>query len=688
MNEQHRGRGGSQDRGRGRGKGRGRVRTRGHRRAVSTQYAVHASSSNTQATHNVDCVSAMPFTDMQAVRANGAMPRDMTSAKFETLPLAPELHRALCEVFKYSAMTTVQSQSIHVALNGTDLLVRARTGTGKTLAFLLPTMNRVISTGPTKGTNILIISPTRELAMQIANEAKMTLTFVKQVTTQVVVGGTNVRADLAQIEKNGAPSILVATPGRLLDHLNNRDSGFAEAVKGLDALILDEADRLLDMGFAPDLRRIFELIPPVSARQTLLYSATMPADLQEMAGMALKSDYRVIDCVGEEGSTHEHVAQSLFVTSVENQIDALGVLLIQCMKVPGYKIIVFFTTARLTQFCAELFEAMGRSVLEIHSRKSQGHRNKVSKAFRQGKELIMFTSDVTARGLDYPDVTTVIQVGLPIDKDQYIHRIGRTARAGKCGSGVLLLADFEAPFFRNKFSDLHLQEIDKLPEDAMKAVHQATEAAAKKLPYGTKSVAFQAWLGFYNAKLKQLGWTKNELVTQANNWALNVAKLDESPALLARTAERMGLSGVQHLRIERKVGVPRSEYGTIHERFGMNDGRGGRGKGRGMLASHRSGRGRGRRGGRRWSKHESERVGSSGGIIPKRESEPQEELLRSTQRNKKQAKSDEHDRHGNDKPGTTEHVSNDGQVQSTDIWQSFSRGYRDERGEVIVTETW
>lgn len=648
---------------------------------------------------NGTCTKATPNSDVQTNEANDSRLSDMTDAKFETLSIAPELHRALSEVFKYPVMTVVQSRTINVALDGTDILVKARTGTGKTLAFLLPTLHRIMSATPSKGIRILVISPTRELATQIAAEAKMTLTFVEQMTTQVVVGGTNVRTDLAFIRKNGPPSVLVATPGRLLDHLENHESGFTEAVMDLDVLVLDEADRLLDMGFAPDLMRILDALPPVSARQTLLFSATMATSMQDIVNMVLKSDHKVIDCVGEGESTHAHVAQSLFVTPIEKQVDALGVLLIQCMKVPDYKIIVFFTTARLTQFFAELFEAMGRSVLEIHSRKSQGQRNKVSSAFRTGKKLIMFTSDVTARGLDYPDVTTVIQVGLPMDKSQYIHRIGRTARAGKGGSGVLLLAEFEAPSFKDKASGLPLQTIDRLPEDTMEAMHLATESAVKTLPYSTKADAFQAWLGFYNSKLKQLGWTKRKLVTQANYWAVNVAKLNEPPAMSPRLAGRIGLSGIPELRVEGRDRLLGRDHGRTRDRRGVDNEKRGRWRNEELQGPYRGGRdragrggrGRGGRGGRRGGGRGNERDDGYRRNRMEWKSVHEENLVQE-ERISEHEKYDGYGQHAMaNNPLAADHVNGDGdgcnrqRTESPDKWQPFSGEHHD---DMIETETW
>ncbi|CDF39563.1 unnamed protein product [Chondrus crispus] len=514
----------------------------------------------------------------------------MTAARFDALPVAPPLRRAMAEVFKYDTMTHVQSAAVPVALEGADLLVKARTGTGKTLAFLLPTLHAVAQSPPKNGTAVLVISPTRELAQQIAEEARMLLSYLPRFTLQVLVGGTNIRSDLAAVRRSGPPTLLVATPGRLLDHLGNPSSGFPAAMHTLSALILDEADRLLDMGFAPDLKRIFHAIPSVQHRQTLLFSATMPADVENMARMALKPDFKVVDCVGEGENTHHHVKQSMLVTSLPDQMPALAAVLAEHTKLKDYKIIVFFTTARQTQFSSELFAMANTPVLEIHSRKSQGHRTKVSDKFRNGKSLIMFTSDVTARGLDYPDVSAVIQVGLPADKSQYVHRIGRTARAGKDGSGVLLLADFEAQSFMRKATDLPIQRIDSLPDTVMRPMRATMASSVGKVPYGTKAGAYQAWLGFYNSNLKNLHWKKEDLVAMANQWAMNVAALSEPPALLARTVGKMGLRDVQGLRVEGRNGVPRSERSVSGT--GAGGGRGGRG-GRGRASGSEGGRWRG-----------------------------------------------------------------------------------------------
>merc|ERR1719296_160315 len=304
-----------------------------------------------------------------------------------------------------------------------------------------------------------------------------------------------------------------------------------------------------------------------------------------IARFALGDQFQHVDCVGQEVSTHQHVPQEVLVHPVGEQMQELLLLMREGMADPHFKIMVFFTTARLTQFFAELFNDIHRAggapspVLEIHSRKSQGHRNKVSQQFREGKNAIMFSSDVSARGMDYPDVTKVVQVGLPQDRAQYIHRLGRTARAGRGGAGCLLLADFEAHFVRKLKSGKDPLPIKDHPRSDAAALEEAarwTSAATTRLSPLTHSMAYQAWLGFYNSNLRAMGWSQAELVSQANDWSVHCCGLAEPPSLQAKTVGKMGLKGVPGLRIEGRGGVPHRE-----QQDGQGGGRGGGGGGSG-----------------------------------------------------------------------------------------------------------
>ncbi|CAM9593604.1 unnamed protein product [Choristocarpus tenellus] len=230
----------------------------------------------------------------------------ITSERFDYLPLSDNTRNAISEVLKYEFMTKVQAQSIPVCIEGGDVLAKAKTGTGKTLAFLIPAIERAARRGQkTKGVSGLIISPTHELAQQIATEAQQVMSF-HGMRLQCVVGGVNINRDLKALSM-GVPHILVATPGRLQDLLANH--GLGPAMRNLDTLILDEGDQLLDMGFRAAIENIIRQLPVTGDRQTLMFSATMPKDVQAIAQLAMKPDYSIVDCVGREDNTHTHVEQ-------------------------------------------------------------------------------------------------------------------------------------------------------------------------------------------------------------------------------------------------------------------------------------------------------------------------------------------------------------------------------------------
>ena len=516
----------------------------------------------------------------------------LTTSSFGSLPLSAPTQRAISEVLRYERMTLVQEQTLPVALRGVDVIAKAKTGTGKTIGFLLPTVERLAALAHTSGGSLprgvlaLAISPTRELASQIREEAEQLIAFHKPLLrSAVVVGGTNVQSDAKKLGGN-PPSILVATPGRLNDLLGNH--GLAGCFSELRALIFDEADQLLEMGFRPAVLEILEpLKPSAPTRQTLLFSATLPKDVLKVAQFATHGDAQLIDTVGEEETqTNAHVEQTFTLTALPAQAAELAALLQTLTRSPPYKIVVFFVTARLTQLYCEAFGQIGTRVLEMHSRRSQSQRTRVADEFRDGDNLIMFSSDVSARGMDYPDVTAVIQVGMPSSKEQYIHRLGRTGRAGKAGGGYLLLTHDEAPFLK-LISDLPAaRRPPQLDAAGAAAVGKTLAAAFGHVAASTKSAAYQAWLGFYNTYTKRLGWSKAECVQKANGFASVVLGLETPPTIEAITVRKMGLGGVAGLVIG-GAGKSRPSIG----------GGGGKGGGRGRGGGGGGGKGGGRGGG-------------------------------------------------------------------------------------------
>eukprot|EP00729_Bicosta_minor_P009051 gene9051-23845_t len=416
---------------------------------------------------------------------------------------------ALTRGFGYVTASPVQAQAIPIAMQGIDVLARAKTGTGKTLAFLIPAFEQIARMQAAPGKiRCLVISPTRELATQIAVEGK-TLAQPHGFKIQTVMGGKFQSAEQKRL-KAGC-ELLVATPGRLQDHLDN-SPGFKASLGQLAVLILDEADQLLEMGFKKEIEKILRSLPPPSTRQTLLFSATVTPQVQQIAQSALRpgKNQAYCDCISKgEDHTHAKVPQYQMVVPMSDLIQTFVSLIELQRKDPTHKVIVFFATARCTQFFAELFCAAGIPVLDIHSRKSQSQRTKASDQFRKAKSAVLFSSDVSARGMDYPDVSYVLQVGCASSREQYVHRIGRSGRAGKSGEAMLLLCDFEAFFLRDQ--------------------------------------TYQAWLGFYKGLLRKIGWKPHQLVSAANELSRLIG-LSEPPALLARTIGKMGLRGTPGLR--------------------------------------------------------------------------------------------------------------------------------------------
>jgi len=473
----------------------------------------------------------------------------LSDIEFNSLQcVSNQSRRAVAEILKYKYLTKVQHATLESVLSGIDVVAKAKTGTGKTVAFLLPMIERIIEqrNAPSNSISGLILSPTRELAIQIAKEAEVLTTFHDNISIGCFIGGTNVNKDIKKLQRG--IDILVVTPGRLIDHLKNNNANIRERVRNLSTLVMDEADQLLDMGFKKEIDTILSYLPSTTDRQTLLYSATFTQSVKIMAKAALKPHHVFIDTI-EEGDqqTNTHVPQESMTCTIDEVTSTLETILTKHMQSQNvYKILVFFNTARTAGFMAQLFQTAGYNTLEMHSRKSQSFRAKRSKEFHEGKNIMMFSSDVSARGVDYPDVTLIVQVGLT-DKQQYIHRLGRTGRAGRTGRGILLLCDFEKQFLKElKDLDISHVETPNSNHDQLK-----TTALLKRLPKALQpdgERAYAAYLGYYNSNLKRIGLNKPALVELANHFSRTIGFKDP-PKLQKKTVGKMGLKGTPGLRI-------------------------------------------------------------------------------------------------------------------------------------------
>ncbi|KAL3738115.1 hypothetical protein ACJRO7_019620 [Eucalyptus globulus] len=469
-----------------------------------------------------------------------------TQKRFDECDISPLSIKALSSA-GYVRMTKVQEATL--SLDGKDAVIKAKTGTGKSVAFLLPAIETVLKLHSNKNQRVppiyvLILCPTRELASQLAAEARALLKYHDGIGVQTLVGGTRFKDDQKRLESDSC-EIIVATPGRLLDHVENK-SGISVRLMGLKMLIVDEADHLLDLGFRKDMEKIVDCLP--RQKQSLLFSATMPKEVRRISQLVLKREHAYIDTVGVGCvETHAQVKQSYVVAPHDMHFQVVYHFLKEhILEAPDYKVIVFCTTGMVTSLLYLLLREMRMNVREMHSRKPQLYRTRICNEFRESKRLILVTSDVSSRGMNYPDVTLVLQVGIPSDREQYIHRLGRTGREGKEGKGILLLAPWEE-YFLDEVKDLPM---DRIPVPSVEPdVKVRMEHSMAKVDTSVKEAAYHAWLGYYNS-IREIGRDKTTLVELANRFCESIG-LKNPPALFRKTALKMGLKDIPGIRIRK-----------------------------------------------------------------------------------------------------------------------------------------
>ncbi|KAF8845395.1 DEAD-domain-containing protein [Paxillus ammoniavirescens] len=359
---------------------------------------------------------------------------------FSSLELSEATNKALADM-KFETMTPVQAKTIPPLLAGKDVLGAAQTGSGKTLAFLIPAVELLhrMKFKPRNGTGIVIVSPTRELALQIFGVAKDLMAYHSQ-TFGIVIGGANRRAEAEKLEKG--VNLVVATPGRLLDHLQNT-KGFV--FRNLKALVIDEADRILEIGFEEEIKKIISILPN-DGRQSMLFSATQTTKVQDLARISLRPGPLLIDVDKQEAtSTVSTLSQGYVVCPSDRRFLLLFTFLKKNSK---KKIIVFFSSCNSVKYHGELLNYIDVPVLDLHGKQKQQKRTNTFFEFINAESGILLCTDVAARGLDIPRVDWIIQYDPPDDPRDYIHRVGRTARAGKVGKSLLFLLESELGFLR------------------------------------------------------------------------------------------------------------------------------------------------------------------------------------------------------------------------------------------------
>jgi ATP-dependent RNA helicase MSS116 len=349
---------------------------------------------------------------------------------------------------------------------------------------------------------------------------------------------------------NGNPSILVATPGRLKDYLS--DEYTAEKLANFQTLVLDEADTMLESGFLADVKQILQLIPTKKQTgwQGMCFSATIPPKVKDVVKVVLKPGYTSISCIQEnETPTHERVPQyHVIIPSVAETFTALASLLSVEIKQCS-KIIVFGVTANMVALMAKVF-GQGLTplkVFEIHSRLNQGARTRTTDAFKEASSGILFASDVIGRGMDFPNVDLVIQVGLPSNGEQYVHRVGRTARAGNDGRAIILLTPAESFFMKvNRHLPIQPHPETKAVLEGAAAYEDPVTQAMYSIDEEIKQRAYSSYIGFFagSGLLKQVRLDKPGLVQLANELAIKGMACPEPPPMDKKVIGKMGLKGV------------------------------------------------------------------------------------------------------------------------------------------------
>ena len=370
---------------------------------------------------------------------------NQTITTFQGLGIAPGI-LAILQRLQYVQPTPIQSQTIPVAIEGKDVVGAAQTGTGQTLAIAVPMVQR-LANSRSQG---LVLLPTRELALQVDEEFRK-IGHPLGLRTAVLIGGLSLRPQVQAIRRN--PHVIIAAPGRLIDHLQQKNIRLGS----INTLVLDEADRMLDMGFLPQITRILQAVP--KDRQTMLFSATLSQEVMTIASSHMKLPVRIE--IAPSGTTVEKVTQEIFIVAK----NAKRRLLEKILSERKGSVLVFTRTKYGARHVGAAVRAMGHMSSEIHSNRSLNQRTDALAGFKSGKYRVLIATDIAARGIDVQGIELVLNYDLPAQAEDYVHRIGRTARAGAEGHAISFALPEEQRGIRNieRLIRKNLQ-ISKLPE--------------------------------------------------------------------------------------------------------------------------------------------------------------------------------------------------------------------------------
>jgi ATP-dependent RNA helicase RhlE len=395
-----------------------------------------------------------------------AAPKDFMN--FSELGLDDVLVR-VCESLGYTEPTPIQQQAIPIVLGGSDLIGCAETGTGKTAAFLLPIIQRMAQQ-PRPGIRLLVLAPTRELATQIEASYRSLLPKKTAARCVTLIGGAGMSRQTDLLRRG--VSVVIATPGRLLDHMERGAVNFAH----IEALVLDEADRMLDMGFWPAIRRVLAALP--TERQTLLFSATMSPAIETIARSNMRKP-KLVE-VSVRGAAATTVEQTAYPVAMESKT----ALLLDLLERERFeRVLVFTRTRRGAERLSHILEAREHKVNRIHADRTQPQREAALRGFKDGKTRVLVATDIAARGIDVDSISHVINYDVPAAPEDYVHRIGRTGRAGNRGRAITLVTPVEELSMR-AIERLTGQAVERVLLQGFGGVQLATPGAAK--PFAAK----------------------------------------------------------------------------------------------------------------------------------------------------------------------------------------------------------
>lgn len=333
-----------------------------------------------------------------------------------------------CGSLGFEKPTPIQREAVPRVIDGADIIGCAETGTGKTAAFLLPAIQKMMA-APRPGTRLLVIAPTRELAIQIEANYQ-SLNISKKLKSVILVGGASIKKQLDGLKQS--PAVVIATPGRLIDHIERRSVDLS----GIEMLVLDEADRMLDMGFWPDVRKVLEKLP--AKRQTMLFSATFSKDVENIARSTMRRP--ILIKISKPGRPAAKVEQLAYPVARESKT----ALLLHLLENEDHsKVLVFTRTRRDAERLSHILSAREHKVSRIHSDRSQSERESALRGFKEGRHRVLVATDIASRGIDVDAISQVINYDVPEAPEDYVHRIGRTGRAGNSGKAVTLVSPIE-----------------------------------------------------------------------------------------------------------------------------------------------------------------------------------------------------------------------------------------------------